>query len=397
MMVLRHNLMIHNRLSGSDIEKYAYIDALRGWAILGVILVHASHAVEPSSGAMLWGMREGARGVQLFFVTSALTLCMSWMVRSSRENFPIRNFYIRRFFRIAPMYYIAIFAYCLLNGFSPSLWAPNGIDWWYIPLTASFMNGFHPETITSVVPGGWSIAVEMNFYLVLPFLLMLISSVRSGIFFLMVTLVLSGLNVFIVPRIFTYPESQQYLIKNFCYFNIFGQMPIFIMGIVCYFVLRRNYPRWQVAFVGGVFLLASVIAFLYPAFSQSDHFMGKLFKMSHHLIAGGMFAVLAVLLAHFPVRLLVNRFTITLGRLSFSMYLSHFAILSLFSATGFSKIFPVSNMASMLHFLCVLLATAVVSEFYYTYIEKPGIALGKHIIDRLDRRESRVPSLKFVE
>jgi peptidoglycan/LPS O-acetylase OafA/YrhL len=383
---------------GPDIEKYAYIDALRGWAILGVILVHSSHAVEPSSGALLWVMREGARGVQLFFVTSALTLCMSWMSRSSREDFPIRNFYIRRFFRIAPMFYIAILTYCLLNGFSPSIWAPNGIRWWYVPLTAAFVNGFHPETITSVVPGGWSIAVEMNFYIILPFLLPLISSVRSGFFLLMVGLALSGFNVVLVPRIFAYPESQQYLVKNFCYFNIFGQLPVFIMGMICYFILRRDYPKRQIEMVGGFFLIVLLVAFLYPAFPQTDRsVVGKLIKMAHHLIAGGMFAVFAVLLAHFPVRLLVNRFTVTVGRWSFSMYLSHFAILSFFSAAGFSRLFPVSDMASILHFLCVVPVTAVVSAFFYRYVEKPGIALGKSIIDRLDRRESRIPSWRFVE
>jgi peptidoglycan/LPS O-acetylase OafA/YrhL len=382
----------------SDIEKYAYIDALRGWAILGVILVHSSHAVEPTNGALLWGMREGARGVQLFFVTSALTLCMSWMARSSREEFPIRSFYIRRFFRIAPMFYIAILTYCFLNGFSPSIWAPNGIRWWYVPLTAAFVNGFHPETITAVVPGGWSIAVEMNFYIMLPFLLPLIPSVRSGFFFLMLGCVLSGLNVLLVPRIFVFPESQQYLLKNFCYFNILGQLPVFIMGIVSYFILRRNDSKRQIAMVGGFLLVVFLAAFLYPAFPQPDRFIGgKLIKMAHHLIAGGLFAVFAVLLAHFPLRLWVNRFTMTLGRLSFSMYLAHFAILSFFSTTGFSRIFPVSDMASILHFLCVVTMTTAVSTFFYRYIEKPGIALGKRIIDRLDRSESRMPSWRFVE
>ena len=100
----------------SDIKKYAFIDALRGMAILGVILVHSSQLVAPTNATLLWVMREGARGVQLFFVASALTLCMSWMTRNSHEKFPIRNFYIRRFFRIAPMFYIAILIYISMKG-----------------------------------------------------------------------------------------------------------------------------------------------------------------------------------------------------------------------------------------------------------------------------------------
>ena len=56
------------------------------------------------------------------------------------------------------------------------MWAPNGVEWYYVPLTALFLNGYHPEMVTSVVPGGWSIVVEMTFYLVLP---LLATAIRS--------------------------------------------------------------------------------------------------------------------------------------------------------------------------------------------------------------------------
>jgi peptidoglycan/LPS O-acetylase OafA/YrhL len=156
----------------TDVRKYKFIDALRGYAILGVILVHSTQSVTPVSGVLKCIAESGAKGVQLFFVASALTLSMSWHSRNSQEMSPIRNFYLRRFFRVAPMFYVAIVFYLFLNGFAPSYWAPNGIQWWFVPLTVLFLNGFHPESITSVVPGGWSIAVEMNFYLILPFLML---------------------------------------------------------------------------------------------------------------------------------------------------------------------------------------------------------------------------------
>ncbi|MFH0997434.1 MAG: acyltransferase [Pseudomonadota bacterium] len=374
----------------SDIKKYAFIDALRGLAILGVILVHSSQSVAPSNAKLLWFMREGARGVQLFFVTSALTLCMSWMNRSSHENFPIRNFYIRRFFRIAPMFYIAILTYIFVNGFSPAYWSPNGIAWWFVPVTAAFLHGFHPETITSVVPGGWSIAVEMSFYFILPFLLPHIKSIKSCTFFLVISVVLSGLNMLIIPNIFSYPENQQYLLKNFYYLNFLGQLPVFIIGILCFLILRGKYPLKQIAVVGGSLFAILLLAFLYPVFKLPGHIIvDKLFNLPHHFIAGGLFSVFALLLANWPIRLSVNRITTTLGKLSFSMYLTHFAILTFFSMLGFSGIFPKSNIASLLHFLCVVMVTAVVSSFFYKYIEKPGIALGKRVIEKLEQEAFR--------
>ena len=336
----------------SDIKKYDFIDALRGIAILGVILVHSSQSVAPTNTILLWFMGEGARGVQLFYVASALTLCMSWVARSSHEAFPIRNFYIRRFFRIAPMFYIAILSYILIHGFFPSYWAPNGIKWWFVPITAAFLHGFHPETINSVVPGGWSIAVEMSFYLILPFLLPHINSIKSGAFFFAITIVLSGLNVLIVPHIFSYPESHQYLLKSFSFLNFLGQLPVFIIGILGYLILREQYPRKLIAIFCGPLFIVLLLAFLYPIFNyQSNLIADKLFKTLHHFIAGGLFCTFAILLANWPTRLLVNKITTTLGKLSFSMYLTHFAILTYLSRLEFSDLFPKSNLASILHFM----------------------------------------------
>jgi len=377
----------------SDINKYDYIDALRGIAILGVILVHSSQSVEPTSAILLWFMREGARGVQLFYVASALTLCMSWAARSCHEKSKIRNFYIRRFFRIAPMFYIAILAYIFLNGFSPVYWAPNGINWWFIPITATFLHGLHPETITSVVPGGWSIAVEMSFYLILPFLLPHIKSKKSCIFFFVISLMLSGLNMLIVPHIFSYPESQQYLVNNFVFLNFFGQFPVFIIGIYGYLIIFDKYDNKRIAIYGGSTFFILMLAFLYPVFGfNKNFFIDKLFLIPHHFIAGGLFTVFALLLGKWPINILVNKLTTFLGKLSFSMYLTHFAVLTYFSSLGFSGIFQKSNISSLLHFLCIVLVSAVASLFFYKYVEKPGIKFGKFLIDFLEKNIARNPN-----
>ena len=153
-----------------ETKKYDYIDALRGIAILGVMLVHSRGIVEPSSYILSKISSAGSRGVQLFYIASALTLFLSMSSRKKTERHPYICFFLRRFFRIAPAFYTAIIVYSLYYGLAPRYWAPNGIDWWYIPLTAMFLHGWHPETITSVVPGGWSIAFEMTFYLFVPYL-----------------------------------------------------------------------------------------------------------------------------------------------------------------------------------------------------------------------------------
>jgi len=343
----------------SEIKKIDYIDAIRGIAIIGVIVVHASQCVSPTNKILLRIMEEGARGVQLFYIASALTLCMSWESRSSNEKYPIRNFYIRRIFRIVPMFYIAILSYMLINGFAPGYWYPNGIKWWYIPLTATFLHGVHPETINSIVPGGWSIAVEMSFYAILPLLLPYIKSIKSCLIFFVIRLVLFALNKFLIPYIFIYPEPYKYLIISFSYMNFFGQLPIFIIGVFCYLIIQKNYPRKLIAIICGSLFVIFFIEFWYPQF-----------KIPHHIIAGALFSTFVIILANWPKQILVNKITTIFGKLSFSLYLTHFAILKYFALIGLNEIFFKSNLASILYVLCVVFIAMPVSLFFYHYIEK---------------------------
>src|SRR5271167_4323229 len=115
------------------ITRYAYIDAVRGYAILMVIAVHTSHYFDlPAPLATVFA--QGARGVQLFFVASALALCFSWTARKESA----KSFYARRLFRIAPMFWLAIIVFVWLYGTSPRLFAPEGIGARHIAMTALF-------------------------------------------------------------------------------------------------------------------------------------------------------------------------------------------------------------------------------------------------------------------
>jgi peptidoglycan/LPS O-acetylase OafA/YrhL len=76
-----------------------------------VIAVHASQYFSDLSPGVLALANQGARGVQLFFVASAMTLLMSWNARGDGAG----AFYIRRFFRIAPMFYISVPIFLILH------------------------------------------------------------------------------------------------------------------------------------------------------------------------------------------------------------------------------------------------------------------------------------------
>jgi len=383
-------LFPHNAVT-EDIQKYDFIDALRGYAMLMVILVHSSLFVAPVSRPLEILMHFGVNGMQLFFIVSAWTLCMSWQARSVHEMSPVRNFFIRRFFRIAPMFYLAIVFYVILYGFSPRYFAPNGIQWWFIPLTVLFSHGFHPETINSVVPGGWSIAIEVNFYLILPFLLRRITTIKSSVYFFIFSM---GIYVVTSP-VFEYllaggyPPHQQYLISNFNFMNFFHQLPVFAIGIAAYLIYDHATFLKRILMIFNFLLILWLLLLMFlPSSSIFNQLSGN------NIFIAAVLALVAVTLRVFPLKILVNKVIMFFGKISLSIYLTHFAVLHYFSQLGVDILFNGGDAASILYCLCVIAVTVPLAYVFYITVERWGISMGKRLIDKLEQRDAHERTLR---
>ncbi len=364
----------------TSVRKYDFIDTTRGLAILAVILIHTAQWIPPSNDTINMIANDGAQGVQLFFIASALTLFMSMKSRKNKESAPIRNFFIRRFFRIAPMYYLALVFFMLLDGFSKRYFAPFGMQWYFPLLAATFTNGWHPETINSVVPGGWSITVEMTFYLLLPLLFVHIDSIKGTIFFIVFTLIIGWLLNTLMTAIFTphYSADLKYLVDSFTFFWFFDQLPVFGIGILVYHLFER-YKNVVDRELGLILLFTAV--FLEWAFLDTHTFSELL---PHHFLMAVGFVFLVFGLYFSRLKLLVNPATVLIGKLSFSMYLVHFAVLRALGAI-FPNGFPLKGTLAMIAgYVLIAELTILISLGTYRYIEKPGMDLGRILIDRLE-------------
>ncbi|HUB67313.1 MAG TPA: acyltransferase family protein, partial [Candidatus Methylacidiphilales bacterium] len=254
----------------SELSHYRYIDALRGIAFLGVLTCHVGLLLKPTfPGYDVFMM--GARGVQLFYLLSAATLLRSFSLRGAQERFPIRNFFVRRLFRIAPLFWFAMALYYWQMGARPRYWAPNGLQTWHFVTTALFLNGWTLTSINSVVLNGWSVAIEMTFYLMLPFLAKRITTIWGGITAtLCATSIAIILDRALMPILTqTTPQNEQVLIPFFIYSWFPSQLPVFLLGFVLYSCLQNETvmkmlagserPAWLViAAVVGCLGLASV-------------------------------------------------------------------------------------------------------------------------------------------
>lgn len=368
-----HTVNVERPPGKTPSSRLDFVDALRGWAILGVLTVHTAMFAEGDLPS--WFRRvtaEGARGVQLFYVVSAFTLFLS-MARRKAESASVRNFFVRRFFRIAPMFWVAMVFYLWRDGLEPhySLGDAPGISAWNILATTLFVNGWNPYWINSIVPGGWSVAIEMMFYLTLPFLARRIRSLPHSLWFFSLTMIGSLALHQVMIRLG--PVGGAELWRDFLFMWLPAQAPIFALGIVLYF-LWQKVDSFDEAL--GPWLIASSV-FL----CGSACFGGYLFFPGHVVFAIA-FVMLALGLAMRPIGVFVNSLTRSLGEISYSFYLTHIPMLGL-CAMAIHK----TGVNGMYQYWILWLAggvgSFVAASVCYRFVEKPGMEFGQRLIERL--------------
>ncbi len=373
-------------VSASPTHHYDYIDALRGWALLGTIVAHMNSVFTTDYPFHPWA-NQGARGVQLFYVASALTLMMSW----HHKNDGAIPFYIRRLFRIAPMFWLAIVFFLVRHGLQPRWAAPDGIGALHILTSATFLHGWHPETMNGVVPGAWTIAVEMTFYALFPLLVMVCTSFWRSVAVFMATFTLSfAADGWLQPFLArAFPHSPEDLLKAFRFFFFFNHLPIFILGLAVYHAINEYRPRISVstATIGAHACLIPILLLPFlPDFPPK------------HISYGVVFAVLAFFLGCGAQSRFVNARICHIGKVSYSGYLVHLALLSLIilnpvidtlsSHIGLAFFDPalprwltVSIFTLSLWF-AVTWVSIKISTLTYTYVERPMIKLGAQLAAR---------------
>jgi peptidoglycan/LPS O-acetylase OafA/YrhL len=318
------------------------LDFLRGLAIAGVMAIHVSQSFPSNIHAVDFTFVCGWVGVNVFYFVSAMTMCLMWTQRTSETN-ATRKFYIRRFLRIAPLFWLAIPLYLVINGTGPSYNAPDGIGPLQVILTATFLHGFWPDSVNSVVPGDWSIAAEMTFYLVFPFVITAFGSRRH--LYLALAIVLHLVNVCLFkPWAFAlfsayYGPGHEAFVWNALHMSFLNQLPIFLVGCALFFALRDGFAKWDAA------IFASFIALSFVA----DRATG-----SHEFNYLVINLVLGALV-FWCIRLAISwRPLEALGRSSYSMYLSHFAVIF-----GLRQVWPLAD--GLVSLLLAYVVTAALS------------------------------------
>jgi peptidoglycan/LPS O-acetylase OafA/YrhL len=176
-------------LTGSSAARIPELDGVRGIAIGMVLIYHLyGSSVMTTPGSPLAYAMTATRltwsGVDLFFVLSGFLIGGILLDNREATNY-FRTFYVRRFFRIVPIYFLCLTTLYVLmrtveHGAAPRFsflltakmlpWAPHFFFVQNFWMAARNYNGFLGIT--------WSLAVEEQFYLTLPFLIRVLNTQR---------------------------------------------------------------------------------------------------------------------------------------------------------------------------------------------------------------------------
>ena len=361
-----------------------FLDALRGLAAVYVLVYHMLLLPQPNLLAPRWAEKvalNGGTGVTMFFIVSAFSLYYTMPLRL-RERSPTFNFYLHRFFRIAPLFYFLIAATLVRDA-----WA-FGVRHSLPEIGASmaFLFNLIPTRQEGFVWVSWTIGVEMLFYAVFPLLYARVKTLGASIALFFAALMLWQ----VVGLVLDYSVMPEAWKQSILHWNVLRHCPIFAVGIVIYHVFvslpHAHAPSESATGTGNALVWAGV--FGYAALLQG--WLPNVFGDSYYW-QGLVFACMFMGLALSPWRLVVNRATRFLGKISYSVYLVHTTVI-FFLAPVYHWIYrhaPSLTACFLGSLALTLLLVLPLSWLTYRFVEEPGIRLGKRISRRLADRAAQ--------
>jgi len=147
------------------------LDGIRGLGILLVLFYHygASAGVFGFDNRIIWLSGLGWSGVDLFFVLSGFLITGILYDSKGKKNY-FRNFYARRTLRIFPLYYAAAIAVILAGLLLGTSLLGGSNPMWILLYAGNFQMAL--EGGGSILDHFWSLAIEEQFYLIWPFIVL---------------------------------------------------------------------------------------------------------------------------------------------------------------------------------------------------------------------------------
>ncbi|MBQ5152671.1 acyltransferase family protein [Macrococcoides caseolyticum] len=339
------------------------LDGIRAIAVIAIIIFHLNPKWLPG----------GFLGVDTFFVISGYLIAMLLINEYEKTGtINILQFWIRRMKRLFPpvlfmilivIQYIIFFDQSLLYQLKKDVIAALLYisNWWYIFDGLSYFESFEARPLEHL----WSLAIEEQFYLLFPLILILMLNKWSKKNILLLFFVVSILSAILMSTLYD-PAANVSRI----YFGTDTRLQTLLLGVMCAFIwpafkLKRDAPRILVVIIDFLGFVG-LIVLMYSIYKLSEH-SAFLFNGGFYVL--GIFTVLIIMAAVHPSsimsRLLGIKPLTVIGKYSYSLYLWHYPVIVLMQ-----KHFVQGQVPIYIHISSVIL-TIVLAVFSYKLIERP--------------------------
>ena len=309
--------------SGDATGRIKALDGLRGLAALMVVAYHYLFVqVGVEVGSALWYIRAPLKlawsGVDLFFVLSGFLITTILIGAKGSQDY-FTTFYVRRVFRIFPVYFFMFGCFILASAFLPPTNAliAGSVPWWTYLLFVQNVAMWLQDSFGGVwLAPTWSLAVEEQFYLFVPLIVLWLRP-RYAVAALIVLaglapvlrLVFPGDMAFVmtpfrtdsllVGSLLAYAMQSEAFV-NLCRARIvvlYGLLSLLLVGIPIMMVRREWFGPFDFTWLSSIYVMLILIVQVSPR---------------------GVFA-----------RLFSNRILLWFGAMSYAIYMLHDAVLGL--------------------------------------------------------------------
>ncbi|WP_353136525.1 acyltransferase family protein [Pseudopedobacter sp.] len=325
------------------------IQGLRALAVMFVFFFHLSSSILPG----------GFIGVDMFFVISGYLITKISLNKVQKGSFKIIDFYLARVKRIIPSYYFLLLVIWLLFLF---VYAPSDVGkfkfahfWSFLfssnTYFATLDDYFGASSSENPFLHTWTLSIEMQFYLILPILLIIFKKLKHLLVVIGILLL-----TFIIYSSFEILSGN----KAEMYFSLIARSPEFFIGVLAAgikFEEKTFFKENSLLFsiIGLVGLLVSL-----AALNESSNFPG---------IWSLLPCVSTLLILISPTskvnKFLSNRILFFIGEISYSIYLWHWPLMAFYRYSTERYEFTLTETLLLTAF------TIFGSLFSYYLIEKP--------------------------
>lgn len=399
---------------GSE-ERFAPVDGMRAIVMLNVVLFHSLFGftkiydeaknyqfVDNLSGYLNWVWQ--VRGSDCLFLVSGFLMGIT-LIREYQKNnsIDVMRFYKRRVMRIYPLFLVALAIYTMVD-------FDHNIQFLWSNLL--LITNFSAEQ-RNIIPVGWSLAVQMQFYLISPFIVMAIflSKHRLLLFILLLVAmqILRYVIVFTHPQLNDIPQYYYYLDlsktrlqADLLYYNLHTRFGPFAFGLIVAYIgltkgkeisaFTQRFPVINlVAYVLAFLLMwwASYIAIHDPAdpyYQNLSEFRNLNYIATNKNLFVSGFAVLVFFAIYGakrlnPIKWFVSRkFWFPITQLILPIYFFHFiflvgSVVLVFGTTDKSVVPIASDYHIIAVFFLTVVFTFIFSVFFHVFVEQPFIKM----------------------